>query len=544
MRKSIKQRITDNRGSALVSVFLVIMVLLVLGMGILALTMNNVKQSAVVDNYERDYYAANRAAQQAIENLKRTVGDYYNDLALKFADTANIAAYETAYNNFFTNVRNNANATFTEPALDTSRGGPGSTVTTVAMGTPNGNTCTYTISSKAVAGETTRTVYASITIIRTEKFKTEFLTKFGNNALIAGGNVNMDGNKNAKIDVNGDVVVGGSVVDTTHGGSGYFDATNYDPAHPELYVDPTIVSKLTWSLSYGSFPQVAKDAAVAAAAPKISNGATVQASSYITPMDIEGNPGASYMITGASPATSGQIGSTGNLTLDGATLSGVSIYVSGNLTIKNSTSLSGVSIYVTGASSVLDIDDSTLTNVKIYCNGDMNSYNTVYRHNSSGQGCQVAVRGDTTLSGDSLDSQQSKCYFYTGGTFTILSSHFDNIIVYAGTKLNVLLESHGNRKGNRSELTGLLYTAGSAEINSCLIRGQLVSKNDVLADDSINSSTLADLVFAPADISDLLNDPTFTSSIFANETLGSVTKIYIKPLISEMYSGESGIKES
>ncbi|MGI5878778.1 MAG: hypothetical protein ACOX7W_09245, partial [Christensenellales bacterium] len=75
------QALRSNRGSSLLTIVTVMMVLTLLGMGAMTLSVNSVVGSKKIDNFERAHYGGESAVSSALETLKKQVVAYYARMA-------------------------------------------------------------------------------------------------------------------------------------------------------------------------------------------------------------------------------------------------------------------------------------------------------------------------------------------------------------------------------------------------------------------------------------------------------------------------------
>jgi Tfp pilus assembly protein PilX len=69
--------IKNSKGSALVTAIAVMTILIVIAMGSIATSTNNMQISKTVTENERSYYAAENATQVAISTIKDEITKYY-----------------------------------------------------------------------------------------------------------------------------------------------------------------------------------------------------------------------------------------------------------------------------------------------------------------------------------------------------------------------------------------------------------------------------------------------------------------------------------
>jgi hypothetical protein len=472
MKKMMRARlIADNRGSALISVFMVITVIILMGMGILALSVANVKQAKADDTYERDYFAASGGAQQGVEVLKSAALEKYNDIADDLKN--NILGTNNA-SSFFAVLDA---VSYAAPQPDSSAGGPSSLSVTISHTTVDADTHRYSVLSTATDGTISRRVLGSIDInfVPVTAASAAF-TPLGNETMITGGTL---------IQNSGNTTINGAV---RFGALPTYRQWNFSlngVANPDLspYVDPSTASSLNWSMQYPGFTDDPKTVA-ALSIPLISNNSTVKSSSFpggmVSPVYLQGKPGASFTVTGINSGfTSGQIDCYRKLTITSCTLDGSAgsyiklystlgmaisstvldyckLFVDGNLTISGGGGLSNLVIYCSGD---VTIGSTTLNNVKIICGGN----------------CTINGGGTTNLT------------IYSAHDVLVTSNDRTNMKVYCDT----FTMSGGNIRGDtivyaessihlESTVSGLFYTNGNIDIGSGSgLTGQIVAKGKI-----------------------------------------------------------------
>lgn len=507
--KKILRAMSDERGSAMVSVFLVITVLLVLGMGILALSLSNTKQAVTTNTYERCFYAADSGAKQGVERLKSAALEYYRVVAEE------VKAGSMANNNAASFFAYLDAIGYTAPQPDAASGGPTSLGVSISNTAVDADTHRYTVLATASGDSATRKVAGTIDITFEPITTTSGFTSFGDQAIIAGGTFTMGTKIN--VPVNGDVRFGAYVNPRSNPPTySKYDGLSANNENVPGWIDPATADSLNWDLNYSSF--VLPKTAVTPSLPLIKNGDTVN-TSYIaskgatltSPFYIEGEPGASYSIK-ALNINRGQFISDGNLTIDGGSgyfgtsSSYLKIYVKGNLVIK-STTLSYAKIFCEGN---VTIDGSgDFTGVEIYCKGDVkiSSINLV----------NVKV-----YSGDQ--------FTFGGGNVTGQS------LVYAKNDMKLGTEVGGGSSG--CTLSGLFYSNGTASVNAGgSMTGQIVAKGNMTMAGSFS------FTYNQALIDAILDDPNFQNGPFVTgNTSGSSTQV-VEPASSKIFTATSPFTE-
>lgn len=167
------QGVHNNRGMALLTTFIVITVLLMLGVGIVVLVQANAKQTQYADATERLYYSAEGGAQQAVEQLKRATANCYNDLGQDRLNS--LSTYNTNMTYFFTESSSTysvirrafgskaASGKYEYQAVGLSF----PTLATIEMSDgPDSSSKLFTITSTATSGTTQKQAIATLTIRR------------------------------------------------------------------------------------------------------------------------------------------------------------------------------------------------------------------------------------------------------------------------------------------------------------------------------------------------------------------------------------------
>lgn len=239
------------KGSSLIMVLLVVLVLSVVGTAVLAASVNNIRVSTKMADYETEYYSAESGVQYAIDFIKKQVSEYYMDMYR----SASKSEYITKYNVFYTQIMQSSITTsaaceFTEPVFaDASLNGRIQTVITTdaALGSEPVGPVTFIIQSTITIHDVTRTVYGQLTIDKAPIVWIETSSPaIVEAAIVSGGGLSVDANhrENGMI-VNGDVITAGTWYSE-------FESTMIR-GNSYIQNDPRALEMLTWKLEFGKF---------------------------------------------------------------------------------------------------------------------------------------------------------------------------------------------------------------------------------------------------------------------------------------------------
>lgn len=476
--------IGDNRGSALVSVFLVIIVLLVLGMGILALSVANNKQAKVDNTYERDYYVADGSAKQGVETLKSAALERYRQIADDLKNnilTSNNAASFFAYVDA---------VSYTPPQPDASAGGPTSSTVAISHATVNSSTHRYTVLSSASDGATSRSIAGSIDITFVPvTVQGATFTPLGSETILAGGTFRQNSGWSA---VSGTVKFGAF---SSYNPS-QFKLKDMNQSDTSTWIVPSVKDSLNWSMKYPGFTDSVRTPAAQLSLPPIADGTSITNAAFKNPPYNWNVPSPIYL-EGASGAS---------FTISSFQYKGGQVYCTGNLGISNDvlgTSSSYVYLYCSGD---LNLSNGAIQYSKIYCGGNLTinggsglDHVTIYCNGSISDSCtnRTNVR------------VYCKSYTMNGGNFV-----GDNVL-YAENSIHL-----------ESTVSGLFYTNGTIDLGSGSgLTGQMAAKGNITVNGSFD--------FKPdsAMIARLNVDPFMTSS-----PGGSGSSAIIQPPSSQIFT--------
>lgn len=485
-RPALRQYIKNERGNALVSAFLIIIVLFIFGMGILALTAQNARQAVVTDTFERAYYVAGGGAKTGVEIVRFAVMEQYNSIAeaVKASGNKDIGANQPA--SFFAGVEGIIHAYLANPQNlqqpDTSAGGPAS----FTLGIVNNGASpkrTYTIRSTAAGGNATRVIVSTIDItFKQVELSAAAFTPLGSETVLCGG---MFDAANAYVSITGTAKFG--ELKYKKWNFNYNGNSNPSQELLDSLEDTSVAGRLNWNMKYPGFTREAITTA-APTLPALPNGASVTNASFKdppfnwhvpSPIYLEGQPGASFTVESSlGNYVGGQIVCTGNLTVrtavDGTAGNYVKMYSSGTFTQSS----------------------GQLNYVKIFSDGNVNIGNGPAVKNA-----YIYSKGSVTLTGREMSNLVIVC----DGNLTISGGSSTNVTIYckgsisdgSNTRVNMKVYcdsytmSGGNIQGSsilyaerfihlESTVRGLFYTNGNITCgNGAGVTGQLVAKGNI-----------------------------------------------------------------
>lgn len=423
-----------KRGSAIIMALLTMLLLVVLGLAVTLLSFNTIKMSSADNNNNKAYYAAESGVKSAIEQIKYEVSSYYNSML-----TSSGSDYSTLYTNFFSNIRSNVGSHFTPPAITGV-----STSTTFTLGTFDSatNTCPFIISTTATAADGGKyRVNGTLTIKRVDVSQGTGSLNVGDNALTAGGNLNL-GNTNGINLSGGDAEVGSITRQNTWqlGISG-----------GQLVINPaqTISNPLTY--------------------PSYSNPVITSPTLYITTNN--------YVLSTNQPApvaitTADNI----NVSIKSCTIGTGTIYVKGNLTVEGGTY--NADVYCDGD---LIVKNCTF-NGKAYCRGNLTITSVSFAGAVRCDGFIDMTNGSftsTTLSGGGINIHAASSIgsLYSSGNISVSNASLTDGVVYSRTGITI---------GSMSARC-VFFSGGNVTITSgTSISGAIIAKNNIGFDSDSN----------------------------------------------------------
>lgn len=491
LRRTMR-KLKDTRGSAMLSVYLVLVVLIILGAGILVLSTANTQQATAADTYERAYFIADGNARQAIETIRSAALEKYRLIAL---DLANNYSGTNNANNFFTYI-NTVTASYKPFQPDSSAGGPTDATVKIEGKNTSVSTRNYKVTSTATDGSIPRTMYTVLTVTFVPVVKQgSTFTPLGDETVLCGGTFRQNTGWSA---IHGTVKFGAFSSYNPY----QFKLWDMDQSNTSTWIDPNTKDRLSWSMDYPGFTGSVRTPSAQLTLPAIANGTTITNEAFKdppfnwnvpSPIYLEGQSGAAFTISNFQ-YKGGQIYCTGNLTITndvlGTASSYVKIYCTGNLSISNGV-VKYTQIYCGGKLTINGGDG--FDHVTIYCNGSI-SDSCTNRSN-------VRIR----------------CQSYTmnGGNFV-----GDNIL-YAENSIHL-----------ESTVSGLFYTNGAIDLAQGLgLTGQMAAKGNITVNGSFD--------FKPdsAMLARLNTDPFVTSSPGGSET------VIIQPSDTQIFTNEPVFSE-
>ncbi len=355
---------TNSKGSALLTVIAVMTFLIVISMGTISASFNNMQVSKTVTENERSYYAAENAAQVAISTIKSEINKYY----LLMGQSSSQSDYLALYSNFFNYLNDRvtgetsilSNPDFIQNELD------GTTSVSCTMSTPTlqesgFNGATFTVTCITIIDGVPRTVIGTLDVdAMPVTFQYTTAPVLTDEVLILGGDINVSREDNEnKLTIEGNGRIAGNVTDSSAVFANGTISTN----------DYTVEDDLTWQLFWDQFD---KSVADPAPAPIINLDGGV-----------------------AQLLVSNGYEFHGDTVYDSNNVVTKNIYCDGDLTIKNIDVINS-QIYATGNVYIID-EDKGIQN------------NTIY-------GTNIRAGGDIYVElADIVNNQQNRRYFTAGG---------------------------------------------------------------------------------------------------------------------------------
>lgn len=496
IRKLTGLALRNEKGSALITVFLVLIVLIALGMGVMALSVGSAKQAAVTDTYEKAYYVAEGGTQQGIEYIRNSIADIYKDIK---ADVITFSTKDTSKNlnsdYFFTQLNQKA-ASFAPADPDAS---PEAAVTgltvTIADSTGSGDTRDFTVTASAMKGAEVKRVVKAHISVHFVRIDLKSVT-FRDEALITLGTFTQKSTANGMV-ITGDTLAAGydlqnnTITGTKKLLSDFPDANtdaldwhiDYDKRLAVSDVIKSVSSKKTTGFAAVVVPDSTKkgsdqltDSAFGGKKPTLFPLRITEAPSA-NPYEIKVWNGILENISGET-----QIDCSTDLTI-GSPVSGtasnrVKIYCSGNLTINYS--INYVDIYCAGTCTVTQkVSNSRIHSVgefvvnggeglestEVFCDSSMDISKRL-------QDTQLNCKGDISLSGSGLFGTNK---IYSGGSISMGASTTGTIVLYAEKTFSTFGSLSFNAKG-------IIYTNGSINPGALdfTFEGQIAAKGPLV----------------------------------------------------------------
>lgn len=487
--KKVVDILKSNKGSSILTVVIVMIVLALLGFAVTTMTMSTLKNNVADTSSNEAYYASESGINSAVEHLKHEVISYYK----KMAD-ADSCEYGALYSGFFENIAINAQTEFIEPVINGVQ-----TNTTFYTGSfdADNNVCEYRIQCIATTQDNARYQVNATLSIKKVDIKSASggeLVLVDNAALISGELFEIPKNAGATIN-GGDAIVkdykynsnwnplsinGGNMIIEPNIGEAVKDILNYTSYSDPDMSNPNAVANGNISYNWGSIPP--------------------------SPVKIISTPGSEIQVHNCT-ITSGVIYSQGDLHMNNGTFT-VDLYADGDVHINNCT-ING-NIYCRG--------DFLGNNAVI--NGSVISESSVDWHNGAMNG---SVYGETQVY---IQDASGIGDVISPGPIEIKRAGITGGLVYSTTKITA----------GDCNIKALLYCIGDIEINKDMtIQGAIVSKQSVYY---AKKNIWFTINYSPQIIEEIMGDTdysffqpkegesqTLDSSVFVSEDVSIVGKI-------------------
>ena len=340
--KRFNRLLKSKKGSAIMTVLIVMVVLVLLGQAITMLTLGTLRTNVADSSNNEAYYAAESGVLSAIDQVKHEVVAYYSTLS-----DASESDYNALFGAFSTSINANAQTRFVEPTIE---GGSTSTTFYVGAYDPVNEVCEFNIQCISTTPDNARyQVNASVYVKKVDiSVPGGLLSVPDNAALVVGGELDLDYDSSIII-LGGDAYVGSISPETMER-----NKVPYKLVQGDLYVDPAPGESLTNPFVYPSYsdPDVSGADYTAITDMTLDGGVFTPPSVITTLPDVTLtlNKGFSNSLVygqGDVNITTGQYTDIdlyvdGNLNIDGAKFTG-NIYCRGNITVEN-TPLTGTII--------------------------------------------------------------------------------------------------------------------------------------------------------------------------------------------------------
>lgn len=357
----------NTKGSALLNVLLMIVIVGILSVGIISVGLFNSRWGNQLKDYEGAYYQSEAAVNAALDALKVSTVETYNDFLRSASATPSVRQDLTISNEeFYAHIAQNAMDMLDEQYRDIL------TITEPSSYTPvaNGVQGDYQIVAQAPGQLGVRKVQATLTVRKLPLTETQM----GGLSTAAITLANDTSTFTGTIAVNnGDVVVNDSAGFTPTTTGGYTSITGSDP-----YTDRLVVDAAAGSITQSSFPDVLWQQGIV---------------SYIQ------NNGAG--MTGFADLT-GKNNSQQNKIIENP--SNTILFYNGDFTVEPDMELGGKMLFVNGAVTVVHSGNSNKnSNVMIFAAGDI-EYQTERENNSDGSYVFLYSEGSIGLIGQRTDA--------------------------------------------------------------------------------------------------------------------------------------------
>lgn len=303
----------SKKGSAIITVLIVMVVLVLLGQAITILTLGTLRTNVADSSNNEAYYAAESGIVSAIDQVKHEVVSYYKTLS-----EASSTDYNALFGAFSTSINANAQARFVEPTLE---GGTTSTTFYVGAYDSVNDVCEFNIQCVSMTPDNARyQVNASVYVKKIDVSVTGGqLVVVDNAALIVGGELDLDYDSGIGIN-GGDAIVGGITFESTKK-----NQVPYSISGGDLYIDPNIGDVIEDVFVYSSYsnPDVSGADLVVTANTTLDWGYTPPNPVVITTL-----PGVDLVLS--RDFDEGVIHGQGNVTVSGGNY-GVDLYCDGDL---------------------------------------------------------------------------------------------------------------------------------------------------------------------------------------------------------------------
>jgi hypothetical protein len=495
--------ISDTRGSALLAVFMIIIIMLILAMGVMALSVSNTKQAKIADTFERDYFVAEGGAKQGIEAIQSAVLEQYRSIAAEMAKGVESNNNAASFFSVIDAVK------YTPPLPDSSAGGPNSNTLTFTHTADKNDSAThiYTVLSTATDGKTPRNVVGNISVTFVPVSKTIIaFTPLGDEAVLAGGIFNASNNQ---VNITGTAKFG-KLINNSQYHFNYNGDTNPSAATLLSMQDPNLINTRTWwKMKYPGFTLAVKTPTAQLSLP------TFTAATNITNASFSAAP---YNWVVPSPIYLDLEGQTGTYTISNFQYKCGQIYCTTNLEISNDvlgTASSPVKIYCAGN---LKISNAAVEYAQIYCNGNVTINGGAHYKNVT-----IYCNGAITDSCTDRSNVRYYCnsYSMSGGNFNYNPSTDTGNIVYAENSIHI-----------ESTVHGLFYTNGNIDCGGNGIFGQLVAKGNITTTSFFSFTRDSDMM------KKLNVDP------FVSSSPGDSCITIVQPISSLVFTGAPTFVES